>query len=215
MKERSIQLMEKMVHDHPHLACCKKSLYNALRACVDRFHHGGKLLLCGNGGSSCDGEHIVGEMMKGFLLKRKLSPNFVNDMSVYYGEEGKQMAECLQQGIPAISLNAHQALLSATANDINADYIYAQQVVGYSENRDVFLGISTSGNAKNVIYAMQVARVKGLFVIVFCGNGGGSMKHEADIALISPHQKTYQIQEDHIVLYHTLCAMIESEMFEE
>ena len=172
----------------------------ALIAC---FKGGGKLLLCGNGGSSADCAHIVGELAKGFRKKRPLP-------------EALQAAigtDRLQMGLPAIDLTANAALISAVNNDLGGEYVYAQQVMAYGRPGDALLGISTSGNARNVELAMRAARARGVTCVALTGRGGGRLKALCDICVEAPETETYRVQEEHIRLYHELCARVEEAFF--
>jgi D-sedoheptulose 7-phosphate isomerase len=171
------------------------------------------LLVCGNGGSAADAEHIVGELMKGFVKRRPLPNDVAEKLKNVDNDIGKYLGENLQQGLPAIALHTHTALSTACMNDIDGNIIYAQQVYGYGSEKDILLGISTSGNAKNVLYAMIAARAKGLKTIALTGGTGGEMKRHADVAIIVPETETYKIQELHLPVYHTLCLMIEEYFF--
>ena len=192
----------------------QKSVLDAVQMLTHAFHNGNKLLLCGNGGSCADCEHIAGELLKGFLLKRPVKQELIGELAKHYGEQGKAIGEKLQQGLPAISLGAHSAAISAFANDVDASLVYAQQVLAYGRAGDVLLGISTSGNAENVSAAMMTANSLGLRTIALTGRDGGKLAKLADVSLIMPQQETYRIQEDHLAVYHLLCATVEYELFE-
>lgn len=188
---------------HPRLTACAADLTRAFEALRDCFRAGGKLLLCGNGGSCADCDHIVGELMKGFLLKRKV----LNSQSL--GPEGA----LLQGALPAISLAGQSALSTAIANDTGAEMVFAQQVYGLGRAGDALLALSTSGNAGNVLRALRVARAMGLTAIGLTGDDGGAMRAYCDICVRVPAKETYLIQELHLPLYHALCAMLEAEFF--
>lgn len=183
---------------------------NDYKAAVDRlvscFQTGHKLLVCGNGGSSADCAHIVGELAKGFILKRKLSEPLLAAI-------GEEWACQLQLGLPALDLTANGALLSAVANDLDAKNAYAQQVIAYGQKEDVLLGISTSGNAENVCRALKTAKAFGLSTIGLTGKGGGRMAALCDILLDVEETETYRVQEKHLPLYHQLCIDIEKVLF--
>lgn len=173
---------------------------------VESFRQGGKLLLCGNGGSSADCAHITGELVKGFMKKRHLPA----DLQAEIGEEWACKLQC---GLPAIDLTANAALISAVINDIDGASVYAQQVMAYGRKGDVIIGISTSGNAENVGRALKTARAMGLYTIGMTGESGGRMKELCDLLLNVPEKETYRIQELHLPMYHQLCIMIEKAMF--
>ncbi len=181
--------------------------YNAaLQALINCYENGGKVLLCGNGGSAADCGHIAGELLKGFLKKRPLPAEL---LAAVPG------ADKLQCGLPAIDLTAHAAALTAIANDLGGEAIYAQQVMAYGVPGDVLIGISTSGNAANVAFAMELAKAKGLVTIGMTGSKGGALRHIADILLNVDADETYLIQEKHLSLYHALCAGVEEHFFAE
>jgi D-sedoheptulose 7-phosphate isomerase len=202
-----------LIEKYPDLQPCAADLqraYEILSAC---YRRGGKLLVCGNGGSAADSEHIVGELMKGFLLKRPLSEAYRRKLADLFPEHGSYLADHLQGALPAISLSSQTALLTAYSNDVAADMAFAQQVWGYGKPGDVLLGISTSGRSKNILHALQVARALDLRTIGLTGGEAGPLKALCDVALCVPSSHTPDIQERHLVLYHTLCAMLEEQFF--
>jgi len=186
---------------------------SAVLMLTDAFRSGNKLLVCGNGGSSADADHIVGELMKGFVLKRPLDVAFRKKAAKLYGAEGDRIASSLQQGLPAISLSCQTALMTAFINDCDAEMLFAQQVNALMKEGDVLLAISTSGKSKNVVAAARTAKIVGGKVIVLSGCGGGTLKELADLSIISPQTETYKIQQDHMQIYHAICLDIESELF--
>jgi len=173
---------------------------------------GCKVLVCGNGGSSSDGEHIVGELMKEFRIKRPADDGFKAAFAELFPDD-KILPEKLAGAIPAINLSSHTSLTTAIANDTGAEYVYAQQVYAYCQNGDVLIAISTGGNALNVINAAKTARAAGGTVIAMTGQGGGKLKDYADILFNVPETETYKIQELHLPLYHLLCAATEIELW--
>lgn len=199
---------------NPQLAPLREPIRQACRQLAAAYRAGGKLLLCGNGGSCADCDHIAGELLKGFLLRRPLPEALQRDLTARYGAPGAQLAQNLQGGLPAISLAAHTAALTAFANDVDARYVYAQQVLAFGRRGDVLLGISTSGNAANVTAAAAVGRALGLTVIALTGNGGGRLAELADVAICVPECQTFLVQEQHIRVYHLLCAAVEQELFD-
>ena len=207
--------LDLLIERYPVLSVCKDDInktYNILEECYATGH---KLLIAGNGGSCADSEHIVGELMKGFKLPRKCSPEFAEKLKKADGLRGVELAEKLQGGLPAITLTGHQGLSSAYINDVQNGGLlaYAQQVNGYGQAGDVFLGISTSGNSKNVMYATVVAKAKGMKVIGLTGERGGELANVADVAIKVPETETYMIQELHLPVYHCLCLMLEERFF--
>ena len=211
MNTRTQQITQEFYSLHPDLNFLQEELLKTFQLLSDTFRAGGKLLICGNGGSSADSEHIVGELMKGFRLKRPLSIGKKAAISELFGAEGAAIADAL----PTISLSTHTALNTAFANDVEPSLIFAQQVLGYAQCGDVLLGISTSGNSKNVCAAAMTARVCGAKVIALTGQGGGQLAKLADRALMAPDTRTFRVQEYHLAIYHYLCAAIESELFEQ
>lgn len=189
---------------YPQLNICEKDIENALLLMVDTYKKGGKILACGNGGSAADADHIVGELMKGFLKSRKVTDERIP----------QELREKLQGAIPAISLSAHASLMTATINDNDADMVFAQQVYGFAKTDDLLIAISTSGNSKNVVNAVKVAKALNVKVIALTGKTGGVLKDLADITICAPSTETYKIQEYHLPIYHYLCAKIEEEIFE-
>lgn len=180
-----------------------------LKCCMEK----GKILVCGNGGSASDSEHIVGELMKGFRLERKLSEEEQKHFKSIEG--GVQLAETLQKGIPAISLNSHTALMTAVGNDVSYKMVFAQQVYGYGAPGDVLIALSTSGNSENVLEAAKTAKVKKMKVIGITGSKESQLERYSDICLKMPDIETYRIQEYTLPLYHTICAMLEERLFGE
>lgn len=212
-KERLI--LEQLICRYPKLSVCRESIMKAYCFLSDCFADGGKLLIAGNGGSCADAGHIVGELMKGFKLPRKCSEEFACKLKSIDKERGDTLSDKLQGGLPAIALTEHQTVNSAYINDVTGGGLltYAQQVYVYGTNKDVFLGISTSGNAKNVLYASVVARAKGMKVIGLTGEGGGELASFADCMIRVPETETYMIQELHLPVYHCLCLMLECHFF--
>ncbi len=191
----------------------KESVEQAKNAIIKSFEAGGKLLLCGNGGSCADCDHIVGELMKGFLSKRSLTNEQKQAMINNADGIDREWLEQLQGGLPAISLPSATALNTAFCNDVNPELIYAQQVMGLGKKEDVLFCITTSGNSKNVCAAAAVAKGRGLTVIGLTGKSGGALRKTADICICVPETETYQIQELHLPVYHHLCAEIEKHFF--
>jgi D-sedoheptulose 7-phosphate isomerase len=177
------------------------------------YASGKQLLLCGNGGSASDAEHIAGELMKGFLKKRPLEEALQKRLREIGGPEGGKIGRLLQQGMPAISLVSQTALGTAVINDIDGDMIFAQQVNALGQQGDVLWALSTSGNSRNVVAAAIVARARGIKVVGFTGQGGGALKAYADVLLNVPYVETHLVQEAHLPIYHALCAMLEERFF--
>lgn len=204
-----------LIERYPKLAACKEDIRNAYELLEVAYTSGRKLLVCGNGGSASDSEHIVGELMKEFKLKRKVYSDQAAALKEIDPELGQILADNLQGALPAICLTGHSSLTTAFMNDANADLVYAQQVNGYGKAGDVFLGISTSGNSKNVLYAAVNAKAKGLKVIGLTGAKENKLMKYADVCIRVPETETYKIQELHLPVYHCLCLMLEEKFFGE
>ena len=207
-------ILNELVTRYPLLSGVKDRIASASDSLISSFRDGGKLLICGNGGSSSDSGHIAGELMKGFESKRPVSQSFKKDLVAAGGERGQYLAERLQLGLPVISLSAHDALITAVANDTDPSLIFAQQIMAYGKKGDVLLAISTSGNSRNIIDAIITARARGLSIIGMTGESGGMMKSHCDIVINVPGTRTLFIQELHFPVYHALCLMIEKHFFE-
>ena len=213
MEEKTRACLDLLVERYPVLAPLKGDIYTAYTMLRDCYEAGGKLLLAGNGGSCADAEHIVGELMKGFKLPRKLRPEMCEQLTEADPERGPVLAACLQQGLPAIALSSHQALNTAFMNDVDGNLMFAQQLGVLGCPGDVFLAISTSGNSKNVYDACVMAKAKGMKIIALSGKTGGRLKNMADLSLIMPSDETYMIQELPLPVYHCLCLMLEEHFF--
>jgi phosphoheptose isomerase len=198
---------------YPELKGAETEILNSARLLVRCFESGGKLLICGNGGSSADSDHIAGELMKGFEHTRRVDDILVKKLHESGGERGRHIGEKLQHGFPVISLSCHTALITAIANDNDPDLIFAQQVAAYGRKDDVLLAISTSGNSRNVLDALITARALDLVTIGMTGESGGSMIPLCDSLIRVPGFRTSAIQELHFPLYHALCLMIENYFF--
>ncbi|MBR4439871.1 MAG: SIS domain-containing protein [Clostridia bacterium] len=205
--------VEELIKRYPALAGIEGALNAAADMLIGVFEHGGKLLLCGNGGSAADCDHIAGELCKGFLSRRPLSQEERGIMKNACPEIPDALLDSLQQGLPAISLPAASALMTATANDCAADNVFAQQIMALGNIGDALVCISTSGNAANVCAAAQVARARGLFVLALTGADGGKLASLADLCVKAPETETYKVQELHLPIYHALCAEAEAHFF--
>ena len=193
----------------------QESLDKAFLLLKATYKGGGKLLVCGNGGSAADSEHIVGELMKGFMLSRKIPQGMRGKITSVAKANGNYISNNLQGALPAISLVSQSALISAYSNDMAPDMVFAQQVYGYGRQGDTFLGLSTSGNSKNVVYAAETAKALGMNTIAFTGKSGGLLKDICDCTIAAPSEITPVIQEYHLPIYHKLCMMLEEEFFGE
>ncbi len=198
---------------YPALEACRRDIMAAFGLMEACHAAGGQLLVCGNGGSAADAEHMVGELMKGFLLKRRIPDADRERLVRMFPLEGELLGDRLQQGIPAISLVSQTALATAYANDVAGDMTFAQQVYGYGRKGDVLVGISTSGDAANVVNAVKVAKSMGLATLCMTGATGGRLAAVADVLIRVPASDAYRVQEYHLPVYHALCAMLESRFF--
>lgn len=215
MKTEIYKHIEVLVNRYPVLNSVKDEIVEAYFLLVESYKNEGKLLIAGNGGSAADAEHIVGELMKGFKLPRKLNENFTDKLISENEELGTVLAESLQGALPAIALDGHPALSTAYMNDCEPLLCFAQQVNGYGKAGDVFLGISTSGNSKNILYAATTAHAKGMKVIGLTGAKDSKLTQMSDVCIKVPQTETYMIQELHLPVYHCLCLMLEDEFFVE
>ena len=206
-------LLKKLTERYPALDSCISEVESAIDAIISCYQNGGKLLICGNGGSAADADHIVAELLKSFSKKRPVQKGFANNLIDISSERGAILAERLERGLPAISLNSHAALISAISNDIGGDFIYAQQVLGYGNKNDILIGITTSGNSQNIIDAAITARAKGLKVIGLTGETGGKLKEHCDISIRVPSAITPVVQEYHLPVYHILCQIVEDHFY--
>lgn len=205
---------ERLVARYPVLGPCLPSVERALASLVAVFERGGKLLLCGNGGSAADCEHIVGELMKGFLLRRPIPPAQRERLHAVAGPEaGEELGALLQGALRAIALTSHGSLATAIANDTRGDLVFAQQLYGLGERGDLLLGISTSGNSPNVVNAFHVAKLLDIQTVLLTGRTGGRLASLADLAICVPADRVDEIQELHSPIYHALCIALEERFF--
>jgi D-sedoheptulose 7-phosphate isomerase len=206
--------IQTLITRYPDLTPCANDARTALDILRDTVRAGRKILVCGNGGSASDAEHIVGELMKGYMLKRPLPTDVRERLRGVFPDEGDYLADHLQGAIQAIALGSHTALTTAFANDVAPDMIFAQQVYGYSQPGDTLLMLSTSGNSGNVVRAAQVACAMGLHTIALTGQSGGKLNSLCDVTIRVPSDRTPDIQERHLPIYHALCEALEAEFFE-
>ncbi|MCQ2378378.1 MAG: SIS domain-containing protein [Victivallaceae bacterium] len=205
--------IEKLFERFPELTALREVLFSALDELLSLYERDGILFLAGNGGSAADCEHICGELMKGFKSKRPLSPEVKKNFADLFGQPGSDTAEKLQNGLRAVSLLSHPGLASAFSNDVDPQLCFAQQLWALGRPGDVFFGISTGGNSKNVLQALMTARVKGIKSILLTGNRKGICEKFADIVIAAPESETYRIQEYHLPIYHALCLALEENIF--
>lgn len=206
-------MLNELLNRYPALAVCREEIEKAAQAMISCYEKGGKLLLCGNGGSCADCEHIVGELMKGFLKKRPLNDSKKAEMKSKCDLVDDELLGKLQGGLPAIAIPSITALNSAFCNDVDPELVYAQPLMSLAKENDILIGISTSGNSKNVFGAVKVAKALGIKVIGLTGKTGGKLKETADICICAPETETYKIQELHLPIYHYLCAAVEEHFF--
>lgn len=197
--------IEQYLKSYPQLINCKNDILKAYNNIKNTFESGNKLLICGNGGSASDSDHIAGELLKGFIHKRPLNKNHNNLDPI--------ILKNLQGSLPAISLTGFNAFNTAYANDCNSDYTFAQLIWGLGKKNDILLAISTSGNSKNIINAIKVAKYKQMLTIGLTGENGGIMKNIVDTNISAPGKKVYEIQELHLPIYHLICLMLENYFF--
>lgn len=193
---------------YPMLNDCKADIRKVFELMAECYNGDGKLLCCGNGGSAADCDHLVGELMKGFLKKRPLSENEKNSFC------GSKAADNIQKGLPAISLCAHSALMTAFSNDESPDFVFAQQVYSYAKENDILFAFSTSGNSANVVYAVEAAKAAGIKSVGITGKNESKLSALCDVCIRLPETETYKIQELTLPVYHCLAAMVEEEFFE-
>lgn len=204
-----------LIERYPSLNVCKKDLEDAVNILIESFKSGNKLLVCGNGGSASDSDHITGELMKGFEKMRPISDDLYNKLAKLSHEDADHLKSSLQVGLPTIPLTEHSGLMTAFSNDSSSDSVFANQVLGYGKNNDVLFAISTSGNSKNVVLACEVAKALGLKVIGLTGEKESKISGLADVTIKVPSIRTYQIQEYHLPVYHAICLELEDYFFEK
>lgn len=213
MKATAQVHLDRLLQRYPVLVPLRPETEKAFERLCECFQQGGTLYLCGNGGSAADAEHVAGELLKGFLLPRPLTPGQRDALAAAGGADAAYLATKLQRGLRTVSLTGHPALATAVANDSGADLVFAQQLQVLGRPGDVLLAISTSGQARNVQLAARVAHALGLQVVALTGATGGALRALADVALCVPAAETYQVQELQVPLYHALCAMLEAHFF--
>lgn len=202
------RIFEELFERYPRLEACRGDIYKAFELMSDCYDNGGKLLCCGNGGSAADCDHLVGELMKGFLKKRPFSP----EEKERFGDS--EMAENLQKGLPAISLCAHSALMTAFENDAVPALVFAQQVCAYASKNDLLIAFTTSGNSANVVYALKAAKAAGVGSVAVTGERESESSRLADVCIRLPETEKFKVQELTLPVYHCLAAMIEDKYFE-
>lgn len=209
------ELKAELFSRYPKLTYCEAAFENAFQTMLECYREGKKVLVAGNGGSAADSEHIVGELMKSFLFIRKLDNEFTDELKKLYGKDGEELIGQLEGGLPTIPLTSMPALSTAYANDTSGTACFAQMTQTLGRDGDVFFGISTSGNSKNILLAIMAAKARHMKTICLTGKSGGKCKDLADICICVPEDETFKIQELHLPVYHALCSMIEADLFEE
>ncbi len=215
MNERVRAFLDKLLTNYPSLEQTRDDIVAAFEILVGTYEQSGKVLVCGNGGSAADAEHVVSELMKEYLLKRAVPQDDAKKIMAAFPEQGDMLCKGLQGALPAISLVSQSSTLTAFANDVNVEMAFAQQVYGYARDGDALLAISTSGNSPNVCNAARVAKAFGFPVIGLTGANAGTLGELCDVTIKAPAEKTYRIQEFHLPIYHCLCAMTEEFFFGE
>lgn len=208
-------MLNELIKRYPALENMREDIQKATQEIIGCYEKGGKVLLCGNGGSAADCEHISGELMKGFLKKRPLSDEKKAEMQKRMPDADGELLSGLQCGLPAISLPSMVSLNSAYCNDAEPELIYAQSVLALAKQNDVLIALSTSGNSKNVCAAVKVAKALGIKAIGLTGREGGKLKEYADICICAPEDETFKVQELHMPVYHCICASVESHFYDE
>lgn len=205
--------MSELYIRYPQLLECEESINKALEMFIETYKNGGKILIGGNGGSCADSEHIVGELMKGFMLKRPVGSEFENKLKALGFEDAEFLCKNLQGSLPAISLPSQTAILSAFINDVSPEMMFAQMVYGYATEKDLLVCLSTSGNSKNLVHAAKIAKAKDARVMSMTGQKDSLLSALSDVTVKVPETETYKVQELHLPVYHYLCAECESEFF--
>lgn len=213
LEERLYKHINTLIERYPKLEGVRQSIIDAYLIMEACYENGGKLLIAGNGGSAADSEHIAGELMKRFKIQRPVSDEYAQRLMEIDSERGRELAKNLECSLMAIPLVAHEALSTAYINDVDGYGVFAQQLFGFGRKGDVFLGISTSGNSKNIMNATVVARASGIKVIGLTGANGGELAMVADATVKVPETETYMIQELHLPIYHCWCLMLEDRFF--
>ncbi len=210
-----METIRELISRYPGLTGCAADVENAAAMLIECYKNGHALYTCGNGGSAADADHIVGELMKGFLKKRPVSDEFRAKLAEAYPDQADFLADNLQCGLPAVSLHSQSALLTAFANDVDASMMYAQNIFALGKTDDILIAISTSGNSKNVVNAAKIAKMIGVKVIALTGAKPCALDALADCIIHVGDTETYRVQELHLPVYHWLCARVEEEFYQE
>lgn len=212
MKQTTKNILDELIERYPVLESCGREIEDAFILLEKCYNDNKKILVCGNGGSASDSEHIVGELLKSFKKKREI-PLIIKENLLSFGEQGKFLTENLEGAIPCVSLTSHVAFSTAFLNDKEPLLTFAQQLMGIGQKGDVLITLSTSGNSKNCVYASIVAKAMGIKVIALTGNNQSKLGDFADVVIKAPETETYKVQELHLPIYHCICAMLEEENF--
>lgn len=212
IKRSTAKILDHLVDRYHILSVCKKDLKKSLLILLECHKKGNKIMICGNGGSASDSEHISGELLKGFMNKRGCSEEDVGNSEVL-GYEKDKFLSALQKGIKAIPLPSLMSAFTAYVNDMDPDLVYAQLLYALGDKNDVLITISTSGNSKNTYYASLLAKALNIKVISLTGEDGGKLRDLSDVCIKVPETETYKVQELHLPVYHCLCAALEEEVF--
>lgn len=212
MKETTLEILKETIRNYPVLEGCKADIQTSFDIIADGYRKGGKLMICGNGGSFSDSQHIVGELMKNFRKKRKICAELAEKLTMY-GEDGKFLSEKLEGGLYAVALGTQGSFFTAYQNDNTAELVYAQEVGAIGKAGDTLMCLSTSGNSKNCVYAAMIAKALGINVISLTGKKDSRLSVISDATVKAPETETYKVQEYHLPIYHCLCAMLEEELF--
>jgi phosphoheptose isomerase len=213
LKKEAEVVIGELLEEFPKLSFCENSIREAISILKKCYQNNGKLLICGNGGSAADSEHMVGELMKGFDLKRRIKREDSEKIKLLYPDEWEYISKNIQGALSAISLVSQTAYITAFINDASPEMVFAQQVYGYGRRGDVLLGISTSGNSINIVNAVKIAKVFELDTIGFTGIKGGLLEEQCDVVIKIPEEKTFRIQEYQLPIYHAICRILEIEFF--
>ncbi len=211
MKDSTYKILGNLISRYPDLECVKGDIEKSYLILEETYKNNGKVLVCGNGGSAADSEHIVGELMKGFLLPRKLTEKEIQDFNEY--DNGQYIGKGLQKGLPAISLVSQSGLMTAFLNDCSPDLVFAQQIYTYMNPNDTLIALSTSGNSYNVLNGVITAKAKSGKCVALTGQKDSKISQIADCTIKLPSSETYIIQEYTLPVYHCICAMLEEEFF--
>jgi D-sedoheptulose 7-phosphate isomerase len=206
-------ILDDLIKRRPELKVCKQNLQDAYLMLLDTVQKGGTIFTCGNGGSAADAEHIVGELLKGFMKGRKLDVIDTQAIEKMHPGEGEKISKSLQKSIRAISLTSHISLMTAFMNDVDPSFVFAQQLRGLGKANDTLIAISTSGNSENIINACKIAKVQQIKTIGLSGATGGKLNQHCDLVIKAPENVVPLIQELHLPIYHALCAMLEVKLF--